>query len=267
MAGEDTPRGQVPQRITVVLDYAFLYYGAREAFSSPPGAVPPAWFGNFPPEGLAHAAIVSPPPWHRRSERRLAQVRVVVPEIAPGSSVRAIERVEEWKRRGILVREAPRLPAPSWRIARAVLLAVEVLDAVRGGECETVVLGAGEPGLLPLLRTLMGGRREESQVELMTWVTPSGVVLSPLAMAAPHVWCHRFGAPTFARLAARATQVGSPAQKARPRADSEDLQALPPEGGAAVPADRHEGEPHPVSLDRAVRTWPRWLRKGRRGTQ
>jgi len=262
------------QRISVFLDYQFLYHAARDAFAAHRGSPPAPWFGNFVPELLAQAAIVTPPPWRKRSERQLARVHVVVPQVTPESSPRAATRVDEWRRDGLAVREAPRLAAPSWRIARAVALVVEVAEALHNGECDAIVVGAGEPGLLPLVRSLVGGRREEARVELVAWVAPGGQVVNPLAAAAPEAWCHRFGATTFERVADRGRPRSSAFSRMPILTDgSSERGSAAARGGAPEPiGTAGAGEIAQADQSRdidqvRVRRWGRWVRKGRRETQ
>jgi len=264
MAGSSVP-ADVVRRLGVFVDQAFVYEAARATFAS--AERPPAYFGNVHPAEIAQFVRHRPPPWEPRSARRVVQVSAVVPHFDPAQRPVMQARVERWRRDDVDVRLSPSLPGPMWRTARAVLVAMLVTRAIEQGQCDVAVIVAGDPGLLPLVADLVREDRDQSRVELVTWVSDNGASANRLAAEIPTAWCHRLGRKTFELLAERPAPAPRPRRPARPpdTAISHAFEVAqhrhqaaspePPEGGASVdPAGEVETPPRRL----------RWWKRGRR---
>lgn len=202
-------------RLGVFIDYAYVYRTARRCFAAVDPSPPPA-YGNVPPPSLAAALTREPPPWIRRSARRLAHVGVVLPGIGASGDSPMARRAAEWREGfpDIELHAVGLMPGCDRRTARAVLLAMMATRALERGVCTLVVLVTDDVGLLPLVQALQGERRDRSRVELMGWVSADGELQSALAAAAPSAWCHRLGPKAFDQLRERPPKPG-PARRQR----------------------------------------------------
>ncbi len=264
-------------RLGVFIDYTYVYRAARRCFAAADPAPPPA-FGNVPPPSLAAALTREPPPWVRRSQRRLAHVGVVLPGVDAGGDSPMARRVAEWRESfpEVEVRGVGSIPGADRRTARAVLVATMATQALERGVCNMVVLVTDDRGLLPLVEALQGDRRDRSRVELMGWVSAEGEVHSELAAAAPGAWCHRLGPQAFDQLRERPPTPRSSRRRRRTDAMEEGQTAMAAPFEAAQRAqiqpdalptptvDRTPIEDRPMAPGSSGPRARRWWKRGRR---
>lgn len=269
--------GTTAYRLGVFIDYTYVYRAARRCFALADPAPPPA-FGNVAPPSLAAALTREPPPWIRRSQRRLAHVGVVLPGIDASGDSPMARRVAEWRETSpdIELHAVGSIPGADRRTARAVLLATMAIRAIERGVCDMVVLVTDDAGLLPLVHALQAERRDRSRVELMGWVSAEGELQSPLAAAAPGAWCHRLGPKAFDQLRERPPKPGS-ARRQRRAAETEEGQtamaaafeaaqrAQAPQSVVPSPGVEETGaQNRPASPDSSRPAARHWWQRGRR---
>ena len=246
--------GDEPRRVAVFVDYWWVYSSARQVFGG--AQPPPAWFGNVTPAALARVLVKHPPASVRRSQRVLAGLHIFVRSYDPELHHSQHERVLRWEGEGATVEVGPQKADAGggfWQSSVNVALATAVVDALARGACDTAVVFAGDPALLPLIARVAGPETPSSRLELATWVAPDGTIPTTLA-ATPGIWCHRLGEATYRqvtddrRAARKAAVRGRVGATPRPRRAPEPPTAM----AAAFAAATGSNHEHPAGATAPV---------------